>query len=437
MYKAILLSIGTPTTLGIYYEDMSQNKENLEEVVYTDKADNESTLENKAPKLIFILRIDGKTSDVLPLLFVSHNLDKKTAYTSLESLLTKEVLSKCSLAECLIDSSFLQENKGIKHILKTLSIKDSIDSMYSNQKDSIHNKQDKDSKNSQVTKEIIEPTINCHIERSEISNIKSTQSLSYKINSNKDISPFSKAQYDQKLDSCQNAPQSPAPTHLDKNLDSTITNHANKTTNSSNCYVALDGLWLNCDDRSYLGDNDYPSNSANRPNYIDKGANLENLDIKHNIYFNEKIDSKTQIDFIKINCNLSKALYLLSYFMPLSAIYYSRGVGSLSAIKLTHVFLHTLSLSSDIKIYATNSFYFAQTNEIKAFANMSFYLKPDSKHIVITDSNVKDYIHIAPSNINASNINDSLDLSTLFLPYRLIHNDFLESCTPLYVTPAV
>ena len=437
MYKAILLSIGSPTTLGIYYEDMSQNKENLEEAVYTDKADNESTLENKAPKLIFILRIDGKTSDVLPLLFVSHSLDKKTAYTSLESLLTKEVLSRCSLAECLIDSSFLKENKEIKHILETLSIKDSIDSIYSNQKDSIHNKQDKDSKNSQVTKEIIESTINCHIERSEISNIKSTQSLSYKINSNKDISPFSKAQYDQKLDSCQNAPQSPAPTHLDKNLDSTITNHANKTTNSSNCHVALDGLWLNCDGRSYLGDNDYPSNSANRPNCIDKGANLENLDTKHNIYFNEKIDSKTQIDFIKINCNLSKALYLLSYFMPLNAIYYSRGVGSLSAIKLTHVFLHTLALSSDIKIYATNSFYFSQANEIKAFANMSFYLKPDSKHVVITDSNVKDYIHIAPSNINASNINDSLDLSTLFLPYRLIHNDFLESCTPLYVTPAV
>ncbi|TLE10328.1 hypothetical protein [Helicobacter bilis] len=290
MYKAILLSIGSPTTLGIYYEETSQKVTSIKE-----------------PKLIFILRIDGKTSDVLPLLFVSHNLDKKTTYKSLESLLTPEVLSKCSLAECLIDSSFLQENKGIKHVLKTLDIKDSIDSIYSNQ-----------------------------------------------------------------------------------------------------------------------------TNSANRPNCIDKGANLENLDTKHNIYFNEKIDSKTQIDFIQLNCSLSKALHLLSYFMPLNAIYYSRGVGSLSAIKLTHVFLHTLSLSSEIKLYATNSFYFSQANEIKAFANMSFYLKPDSKHIVITDSNAKEYIHIAPSSIN-----DNLDLSTLFLPYRLIHNDFLESCTPLYVTPAV
>lgn len=119
MYKAILLSIGSPTTLGIYYEETSQKVTSIKE-----------------PKLIFILRIDGKTSDVLPLLFVSHNLDKKTTYKSLESLLTPEVLSKCSLAECLIDSSFLQENKGIKHVLKTLDIKDSIDSIYSNQTNS-------------------------------------------------------------------------------------------------------------------------------------------------------------------------------------------------------------------------------------------------------------------------------------------------------------
>ena len=269
----------------------------------------------------------------------------------------------------------------------------------------------------------------CHVERSKISKdlemIKESKQDS-NIESKKDISCLRTRTSESLAHTCK----------YDRNLDSKLINHANKTTNSSDCSMALEAL-SELEGGSYLDDNDYPSNSLNRSNCIDKGANLENLDTKHNIYFNEKIDSKTQIDFIKINCNLSKALYLLSYFMPLNAIYYSRGVGSLSAIKLTHVFLHTLALSSDIKIYATNSFYFSQTNEIKAFANMSFYLKPDSKHVVITDSNVKDYIHIAPSNINASNINDSLDLSTLFLPYRLIHNDFLESCTPLYVTPAV
>lgn len=296
MYKAILLSIGSPTTLGIYYEETSQKVTSIKE-----------------PKLIFILRIDGKTSDVLPLLFVSHNLDKKTTYKSLESLLTPEVLSTCSLCECLIDSSFLQENKEIGYILDLLNIK------------------------------------------------QSTNSNQHKLDSKTDIL-------------IQNSIES-------RDIES---------------------------------------------------SNIKKLDSQCNIYFNKEVDSKAKIDFIKLDCSLTKALYLLSYFMPLNAIYYSRGVGSLSAIKLTHVFLHTLSLSSDIHIYATNSFYFSQTNEIKAFANMSFYLKPDSKHVVITDSNTKEYIHIAPSSIN-----DNLDLSTLFLPYRLIHNDFLESCTPLYVTPAV
>ncbi|WP_285818333.1 dihydropteroate synthase [Helicobacter bilis] len=87
----------------------------------------------------------------------------------------------------------------------------------------------------------------CHVERSETSNTESK----------KDFSPFSKAQND-------------------KILESTQTNHANKTTNSSGCSMTSDGLWLNCDGRSYLNDNDCPSNSLNRSNCIDKGEFLQN-----------------------------------------------------------------------------------------------------------------------------------------------------------------
>ena len=63
----------------------------------------------------------------------------------------------------------------------------------------------------------------------------------------------------------------------DRNLDSTPTNHANKTTNSSNCSMALEAL-IELEGRSYLNDNDYPSNSINRSNCIDKGEFLQNLD---------------------------------------------------------------------------------------------------------------------------------------------------------------
>ena len=65
----------------------------------------------------------------------------------------------------------------------------------------------------------------------------------------------------------------------DKILETTPTNHTNKTTNSSNCSVALEAL-SELEGRSYPNDNDYPSNSLNRSNCIDKGEFLQNLDSK-------------------------------------------------------------------------------------------------------------------------------------------------------------
>ena len=117
----------------------------------------------------------------------------------------------------------------------------------------------------------------CHVECSETSNIKSHQSLNDKIDSNKDISPFSKTQYDKNLDSINFAPLHPAPTQAAGNIESTPTEHTNKTANSSSCSMALEAL-AELEGRSYLSDNDYPSNSANRSNCIDKGEFLRNLD---------------------------------------------------------------------------------------------------------------------------------------------------------------
>ncbi|MDY5823173.1 MAG: thiamine phosphate synthase [Helicobacter sp.] len=84
--------------------------------------------------------------------------------------------------------------------------------------------------------------------------------------SNKDISPFSKAQYD-------------------KILESITTNHANKTTNSSDCSVTLDAL-SELKGKSYLSDMTIHHNSLNRSNCIDKGANLENQDSSQNAPLN-------------------------------------------------------------------------------------------------------------------------------------------------------
>ena len=67
---------------------------------------------------------------------------------------------------------------------------------------------------------------------------------------------------------------------LAKNLDSTPTSHANKSTNSSNCSMALEAL-AELEGRSYLSDMTIHHNLANRSNCIDKGENLANLDSKN------------------------------------------------------------------------------------------------------------------------------------------------------------
>ena len=64
------------------------------------------------------------------------------------------------------------------------------------------------------------------------------------------------------------------------NLDSTPTSHANKSTNSSNCSMALEAL-AELEGRSYLSDMTIHHNLANRSNCIDKGEFLQNLDSKN------------------------------------------------------------------------------------------------------------------------------------------------------------
>ncbi|MCI7410477.1 hypothetical protein [Helicobacter bilis] len=87
----------------------------------------------------------------------------------------------------------------------------------------------------------------------------------------------------------------------DKILESTLTNHANKTTNSSDCSMALEAL-NELEGRSYLGDNDYPSNSFNRSNCIDKGEFLQNLDSTQSSakrFYYLAIVNNSDLDYIK------------------------------------------------------------------------------------------------------------------------------------------
>ncbi|CAM3456320.1 acyl-protein synthetase [Helicobacter labetoulli] len=110
----------------------------------------------------------------------------------------------------------------------------------------------------------------CHTEPlGEVSSMEYKQNISYL-----------RTQYDKNVDSNNFAHLRPAPTQMRENLESNPINHAHKTTNSSNCSVALEAL-AELEGRSYLSDNDYPSNSANHSNCIDKGEFLQNLESKN------------------------------------------------------------------------------------------------------------------------------------------------------------
>lgn len=98
-------------------------------------------------------------------------------------------------------------------------------------------------------------------------------------------------------------------------------------------------------------------------------------------------------------------------------IFYCRGPGGLTSIKLTHVFLHSISISKNITLSAANCFYFSDLKEIKAFNNMSFFLNEAN--------NLVENITLGRS-INPE--------TSLKLPNILKVSDFKEPCLPQYIT---
>lgn len=99
-------------------------------------------------------------------------------------------------------------------------------------------------------------------------------------------------------------------------------------------------------------------------------------------------------------------------------IFYARGPGSLSAIKLLHIFIQTLVVVSEIKAFAVDSFYFNKKGIIHAFGNQ--YFQKDEKGQIILAA-------------TATQVSDD----DFVLPQALNPQDFNQSLEPLYVVPPV
>jgi len=97
-------------------------------------------------------------------------------------------------------------------------------------------------------------------------------------------------------------------------------------------------------------------------------------------------------------------------------IFFARGPGSFMAIKITYIFLRTLSITKDIELFATDGFYFNDNKPIKAMRKM-YFVKNDGK-------------------ITTQIFNEEQN-STFTLPQILKVENFTKEIEPLYILPAV
>lgn len=102
--------------------------------------------------------------------------------------------------------------------------------------------------------------------------------------------------------------------------------------------------------------------------------------------------------------------------IKINRIFYSRGPGSFTAIKLTHLFVQTLSIIKNIDLYSTDAFYFNANTPIKAFGNQYFF--KEGEEIVLKTL-------------------QQAQLQKFVLPQKIREEDFSKNNEPLYVLPPV
>ncbi len=100
----------------------------------------------------------------------------------------------------------------------------------------------------------------------------------------------------------------------------------------------------------------------------------------------------------------------------IGSIVYTRGPGSFMAIKVAYIFLQTLCIVNQCRLYATNAFTFNQSRPIKAFGKLYFI----QSNGTITTQKFEEPIE-----------------ARFELPKTIDLSDYSEETTPLYVLPAV
>lgn len=133
-----------------------------------------------------------------------------------------------------------------------------------------------------------------------------------------------------------------------------------------------------------------------------------------------------EIENLDCMCGSGVEAQILSLPLMIENIYYARGPGSFTSLKLTHIFLHTLALLHDIKLYGGSSFLFASLPYIKAFGSMYFCYTHNGEISLCKAIDI-------PAE-HKMIIDHGLHLA---LPMKLDRCAFSTETTPLYILPAV
>ncbi|NWF66132.1 MAG: hypothetical protein HXX81_01560 [Campylobacterales bacterium] len=106
----------------------------------------------------------------------------------------------------------------------------------------------------------------------------------------------------------------------------------------------------------------------------------------------------------------------LSDSYKINHIYFTKGPGSFMAIKLVYVFLKTVSIVQNIKLFATDGFLFSTGNYIKAHGECYFVKKNEKIELEV----IKETIFVK-----------------FELPKLLDTSKFSTDISPMYILPAI
>ncbi|AFI06615.1 hypothetical protein [Helicobacter cetorum] len=101
----------------------------------------------------------------------------------------------------------------------------------------------------------------------------------------------------------------------------------------------------------------------------------------------------------------------------IEGVYYAKGPGSFTSLKLTHIFLHTLALTKGFELYSTTGFYFNDNTPILAYANQ--YFVSEETQDLVSVANLK----VLPKDFS--------------LPPYLEKDKFTQFNTPFYILPPI